>query len=90
MGHWEDLHNPKYHFVKCVCGWTFLLIFLPPSIWLSLSMVDQTSITCLIEDFYIDGLRSTNVSNLNQSRIYFQLYLGNSEDEMGVYSMPST
>ncbi|KAF1002665.1 hypothetical protein AG4045_012500 [Apium graveolens] len=85
MGHWEDLHNPKYHFVKCVCGWTLVFLFAPPGIWLSLSIADQTSISCSIEDFYADGLPSTNVSSFNQSRIYFQLYLGNSEEDMGVY-----
>lgn len=86
MGHWEDLQNPKYHFVKCVCGWTLLFLFVPPWIWLSLSMVDQTSITCSIEDFYIDGIQNTNVSaDFNQSRIYFELDLANSENEMGVY-----
>lgn len=85
MGHSEDLKNPLYQLVGCVCGWTVVFLYFPPFIWLSLTMVDQTSIKCSIEDFYIDGLQSNNVSNSNHSIIYFRLYLGNTEEQMGVY-----
>nr|XP_017256715.1 PREDICTED: protein NDR1-like [Daucus carota subsp. sativus] len=48
-------------------------------------MVKQGSISCSIEDFYIANLQSSDLSNLNQSIIYFKLHLGNNEDSMGVY-----
>ncbi|KAK1364567.1 hypothetical protein POM88_040128 [Heracleum sosnowskyi] len=85
MGHSEDILNPVYQLVKRVCGWTLIFLYFPPWIWLTLSRVDQSSISCSIEEFYIAGLQSANFSNFNQSIIYFKLYLGNNEDNMAVY-----
>lgn len=85
MGRSDDVLDPKYQLVKCVYSWILIFLYFPPWIWLTLSMVDQSSISCSIEDFYIAGLQSANISDFNQSIIYFKLYLGNDEDNMAVY-----
>ncbi|WOH03008.1 hypothetical protein DCAR_0522399 [Daucus carota subsp. sativus] len=56
----------------------------PLWIWLTLYMVNQSSVSLSLEDFTIADVQTSNVSAPNQTFIYFKLHLENKKDVMSL------
>lgn len=76
--------DPKKNCVTAIYYLALLLIIVPPLIWLSPQLENQSSVICSIDDFHVTVLQSiTNTTS--QSVIHFDLKLQNKAVEMGAY-----
>ncbi|WOG90228.1 hypothetical protein DCAR_0209471 [Daucus carota subsp. sativus] len=83
-GKWEALPDHNFQLIACL---TLLSMFclIPPWIWVSVRMVDQSLINFSIQDFYLTETESTNGSGFNQSVIFFKLKIANDNEQRGIY-----